>query len=69
MDSFTEIVEDWGREALASDMDIPKERARQWSRDDSIPSWYWQKLLARARRRGIKITPNLLIRLAARDDK
>ena len=69
MQSFTEVVETWGRDVLAKDVGVPKERARQWSRDDSIPAWYWKTLLAKAPKRNIKISPDLLIDLAARDER
>ena len=67
MDSFSEIVETFGQQALADDVGVPKERARQWWRDDSIHSKYWKRLLKAARKRRIKITPELLIDLADRD--
>ena len=67
MQDFREIVEAWGRKELASDLGVPKERARQWSRDNSIPQWYWRVLLEKAPKRNIEISPKLLIDLAARD--
>ena len=66
MHSFTEIVETWGRTELAIDLGVPKERARQWSRDNSIPQWYWKGLLSKAPERNIEISPEILIDLAAR---
>lgn len=67
VNSFTEIVETWGRAELASAMGVPKERARQWSRDNSIPQRYWKRLLAEAVEREFPISPDLLIDLAAKD--
>jgi len=67
MESFTEIVESWGRQQMATDLGIPKERARQWSRDDSITAKYWKDLLSKAPDRDIDISPETLIRLAARN--
>jgi len=67
MESFREIVETWGRQQMATDLGVPKERARQWSRDNSIPQWYWKGLLAKAPDRNILVSPELLIDLAARD--
>jgi len=67
MDSFREIVETWGRTKIANDLGVPKERARQWSRDDSITAKYWQDLLSKAPSRDIDISPEVLIRLAAKN--
>lgn len=67
MQSFTEIVESWGRAELAADLGVPKERTRQWSRDDTIHAKYWRGLLEKAPERGIRVSPELLIDLAARD--
>jgi hypothetical protein len=65
--SFSEIVEKWGRAQMAADLGIPKERTRQMWRDNSIPAWYWKRLLKKAPERNIKVSPDLLIDLAARD--
>ena len=67
MNSFTEIVESWGRSELAFDLKVPKERTRQWSRDNSIAAWYWKDLLSKAPERNIDISGDLLIDIAARD--
>jgi len=67
MESHREIVRAWGRETLAADLNVPKERVRAWERFDSIPAGYWQKLLKRASERNICISADLLISLAARD--
>ena len=67
MQSHREIVRAWGREALAADLNIPKERVRAWERFGSIPAEYWQDLLSKAPDRNIEISPEILIRLAARD--
>jgi DNA-binding transcriptional regulator YiaG len=67
MKSFSEIVRKWGRENLAADLQVPKERVRAWERFDTIPDEYWKEMLATAPQRNIRISPNLLIDLAARD--
>ena len=67
VNSFREIVETWGRRQMGLDLGVPKERARQWSRDDSITAKYWKRLLAKAPDRNIDVSPELLIDLAARD--
>lgn len=64
--SFSEIVETWDRFELAYDLRVPPERVRGWLRDNSIPSSYWKDILSMAPDRGIDITPDLLIDLAAR---
>ena len=67
MESHREIVQTWGRQTLASDLDIPEERVRAWERFNSIPAGYWQDLLSKAPERDIDISPELLIELAARN--
>ncbi len=67
MHSFTEIVETWGRKRLVTDLGLPEDMPRQWSRDDSIHAKYWKKLLASPRAWAIGITPEILIELAARN--
>ena len=66
MKNFTEIVETWGRTNMVADLGVPKDMPRQWSRDNSIPAWYWRRLLNKAAERNIAISPDTLIDLAAR---
>jgi len=66
MESFTKIVEAWGRLEMASDLGVPKDMPRQWSRDDSIAAKYWRELLNKAPARNINISGDLLIDLAKR---
>lgn len=66
MDSFAEIVRTWGRDQMATDLCVPKERVRAWERFDTIPDEYWKEILATAPKRNIKLSPRLLINLAAR---
>ena len=66
--SFTEIVETWGRKEMAADLNLSnKDMPRQWSRDDSITAKHWKRLLEKAPERNISISPDLLIDLAARN--
>ena len=67
MESQREIVQTWGRQTLASDLGIPEERVRAWERFDSIPAGYWEEMLSKAPDRDIEISPEILIRLAARN--
>lgn len=67
MKSFADLVELWGRNELAGDLGVPKNRVRNWVRHDSIPDVYWRALLNKAPDRGIDISPDLLIDFAARD--
>lgn len=67
MDSFSEIVRAWGRDVMASDLRVPKERVRAWERFDTIPDEYWKEILATAPKRKIKLSPEILISLAARN--
>ena len=67
MESHREIVQTWGRQALASDLEIPEERVRAWERFDNIPAGYWQNMLNKAPDRNIDISPEILIRLAAKN--
>jgi len=67
MKDFTEIVETWGRTNMVDDLGLPKDMARQWSRDNSIPAWYWRELLSKAPGRNISLSPEILIDLAARN--
>lgn len=67
MNSFTEIVETWGRKEMVVDLGLSnKDQPRQWSRDDSITAKYWRRMLDAAPKRNIHISPDLLIDLAAR---
>ncbi len=71
MDSFTEIVQTWGRANMASDLSVPgeqvpEERVRSWERFNTIPDKHWRRLLNKAPARNISISPDLLIDLAAR---
>lgn len=76
VDSFSAIIEAWDRSGIspaqsqavmAADFNVPKERVRGWWRENSIPSEYWQEVVDKAPTRGIAISPELLIELAARD--
>ena len=67
MESPRKIVQTWGRQTLASDLDIPEERVRAWERFNSIPAGYWEEMLNKAPGRDIDISPEILIRLAARN--
>ena len=67
MESYREIVQTWGRQTLASDLNIPEERVRAWERFDSIPAGYWQNMLNKAPERNINISGDLLINIAAKN--
>ena len=67
MESQREIVQTWGRQTLASDLNVPEERVRAWERFNSIPAGYWKEMLSKTPDRDIDITPETLIRLAARN--
>ena len=67
MKSFGQIVDRWpSKQIFASDMKVGDETVKGWVRRDSVPSGYWKRLLKAARKRRIKITPELLIDLADR---
>ncbi len=66
MDDFFEIVEIWGRPEMSADLKIPKDMPRQWWRDNSIPAWYWRRMLDKAPERNIDISNDLLIDMAER---
>lgn len=66
-DSFSDLVETWGRQHMVDDLGETKDIVRGWFRNNNIPSDRWQKLLDKAPKRGIKISPETLIELAARD--
>ena len=67
MKSFGQIVDRWpSRQVFVSDLGVEEETVRGWVRRDSVPSGYWKRLLKAARKRRIKITPELLIDLADR---
>lgn len=67
MHSNREIIRTWGRQQLATDLGVPKERVRGWERWDSLPASYWRELLNKAPERNIDISGDLLIDIAARD--
>ncbi|KKK55593.1 hypothetical protein LCGC14_3073010 [marine sediment metagenome] len=67
MESFTEIVKTWGRADMAKDLGVTEERVRNWERLDSIPDDFFRRLLDKAPKRNIRISPDLLIDLAARN--
>ena len=67
MNSYTEIVNTWGVTEMAFDLGVPKERVRGWKRYDTLPPANWKRLLEKAPARNIKISPDLLIDIAARD--
>jgi len=66
--TFSELIEDWPRGAagLANDLDERAGTVRAWKRNNSIPSEHWEKLVALAPDRRRKISPELLLSLAAR---
>lgn len=68
MNSFTEIVETWGRRQMGIDIGVTKDRARDWSRCNSIPAKYWKRVLELAPSRNIELTPVLLVELAHKHD-
>ena len=68
MDSFENIICGWpGMDVLASDAGVDVETVRGWRKRDSIPAKYWRELLDKAPKRNIKISPELLIDLAAKN--
>jgi hypothetical protein len=67
MQTFSAIVKAWGRDTLAADLGVPKERVRAWERFDTIPDEYWKSILEKAPGRNIPLSPDLLIELAARE--
>ena len=52
---------------LADDAGVDIEAVRGWRKRDSIPAKYWRELLNKAPERNIRISPDLLIDLAARN--
>ena len=54
-------------DVLASDAGVDVETVRGWRKRDSIPAKYWRELLDKAPKRNIRISPDLLIDLAARN--
>ena len=67
MNTYADIVNAWGRERMASDFDVPKERVRSWERFNTFPVEHWKLALKLAPNRNIEISPDLLIDLAAKD--
>ena len=67
MQNMAKLIDTWGRAELAKDLGVPKERVRGWRRHDVLPPKYWKRLLEKAPARNIKISPDLLIDIAARD--
>ena len=67
MQNFSEIIEIWGRPEMSDDLKVPPDMPRQWWRDNSIPAWYWRRMLNKAPERNINISADLLIDIAARD--
>lgn len=65
MKSYSEIVEAWGRNTMASDLDVPPERVRGWQRFNTIPVGHWKRLIELGPVRGIEVSADLLIRIAA----
>ena len=65
--SNRKMIRAWGRAILAFDLGIPLDRVRNWERSNSIPKEYWRELLDKAPERNIKISPEMLIDLAARN--
>lgn len=68
MDSFQQIIKKWpDRSALASDLGVMDETIKGWIKRESIPANYWKRLIAAGAERGIYVSPDKLIDLAARD--
>lgn len=66
MNTYTEIVVAWGRQQLAEDLGVPPERVRGWERFDKIPSSNWRRMVDLAPTRGVNISPDLLLNIAAK---
>lgn len=67
MDSFRDLLGQWpSLEALAHDVGATTHRVSKWRIRDRVPSEYWQALLEGAERRGIPVTPEILIALSNR---
>lgn len=80
MESFSEVIQTWGRQQLTVDLAEPlgireetddfrrlKDRIRKWEELDILPTEHWKAILSKAPSRGIKLSPELLIDLAARE--
>ena len=67
-ESFVAVIEAWeNAEVLAGDINTTGGNTRIWKQRDSIPSSYWEAVVAAAGKRGLAgITYELLARLAAR---
>jgi len=66
MTTYTEIIKAWGREKMAQDLCVPKERVRGWERYNKFPAKNW-KLALEVAPKPIGLSPNLLIDIAARN--
>lgn len=67
MQNFTEIIKHWGRDQMAADLGVPKERVRGWERFNKLPQEHWRLLLSKAPERNIAISPDILIDFAAKN--
>lgn len=61
-------VWDHNAEMLASDINEPGVKVRQWRNRNNIPPAYWQRIIAAAERRGVALDHVQFIRPASEDD-
>lgn len=55
MNTFSQLIDLWPTKAeFASDLGVEYGVAHQWDRRDSIPSDYWNDVIAAAERRQLK---------------
>lgn len=68
MNTFADVIDRFGGAArMAGEIHEEANTIRQWASRDSIDARYWKKIIAAARRLGIRgINSNVLTELASR---
>lgn len=66
MDSFEHIIAQWGTvESFAQASGVSLSTAKAWKRRNSVPAKYWSQLIAAAAEKGLTLTTDELVALAA----
>lgn len=64
--TFGELIALWpSRDDLATDLGVKKDRVHKWVQNNTIPAGFWRDLLAAAARRGIPLSADVMVTLAA----
>ena len=64
--TFSDVITAFGISQLADDIGAGYEQVRKEKNRNSLPAKYWKDVLAAAKRRGIKLTAEDLVKMAAR---